>query len=164
MRTEDWMQRQVHCVRPLDSMQHARELMAAHRINQMPVVVDGKIVGIITDRDLRDAFPSVFECWPHTRMDESNAPVPKQVTVEMVMTPNVLTLDPKAPLAEAARLMRRERIGAIPVVDGERLVGIVTRSDVLDAFVALTERQATGDGQTAAGPKVPDKSRKPAKP
>jgi CBS domain-containing protein len=51
------------------------------------------------------------------------------------MTPHVLTLAPRDALTDAARLMRQERIGAIPVVDGARLVGIVTRADVLNAFV-----------------------------
>jgi acetoin utilization protein AcuB len=58
------------------------------------------------------------------------------VPVDAVMTANVLTLGPGDSMASAARLMRRERIGAIPIVDQDRLVGIVTRSDVLDAFVA----------------------------
>jgi acetoin utilization protein AcuB len=56
------------------------------------------------------------------------------------MTTNVLTLGPKARLAEAARLMRTERIGAIPIVENDQLVGIVTRSDILDAFLALAEQ------------------------
>ena len=140
MRTEDWMQRQVQSVRPLDSLQHAREIMAAHRINQLPVVVEGKLVGIVTDRDLRDAFPSVFECWPRGRAAEAVAAIPKHITVELVMTTNVLTLGPKARLAEAARLMRTERIGAIPIVENDQLLGIVTRSDILDAFLALAEQ------------------------
>ena len=140
MRTEDWMQRQVQSVRPLDSLQHAREIMAAHRINQLPVVVEGKLVGIVTDRDLRDAFPSVFECWPRGRAAEAATAIPKHITVELVMTTNVLTLGPKAPLAEAARLMRTERIGAIPIVENDQLVGIVTRSDILDAFLTLAEQ------------------------
>jgi acetoin utilization protein AcuB len=60
----------------------------------------------------------------------------------MVMTTNVLTLTPHDSMVDAARLMRRERIGAVPIVDGNRLVGILTRSDVLDAFVALARSVA----------------------
>ena len=60
MQIEKWMKREVHCIKPLDSIQHARDLMEEHRINQLPVVVNGRLVGIITDRNLRDAFPSVF--------------------------------------------------------------------------------------------------------
>jgi acetoin utilization protein AcuB len=114
--------------------------MEEHRFNQLPVVLDGRLVGIVTDRDLRDVFPSVFESaepWGHgVRTSGSD---PATIPVEDVMTRNVLALTPGAFLADAARLMRRERIGAIPIVDGEQLVGILTRSDVLDAYVELCQ-------------------------
>jgi acetoin utilization protein AcuB len=135
---EKWMTREVHSVKPLDSIQHARDLMEQHRINQLPVVVNGRLVGIVTDRNLRDAFPSVFDAPPLGKSRKTpKGTDPKEISVEMVMTPNVLTLRPQDDVIEAARLMRRERIGAIPVVDGHRIVGILARSDVLDAFVAL---------------------------
>ena len=136
MQVAEWMTRQLHVVRPLDSIQHARELMAQHRINQLPVVVDGRLVGIVTDRDLRDASPSVFEAAQrsHARHAEGTP-----IRVEAVMTPYVLTVGPDSGVVEAARLMRRERVGAIPVVEAERVIGMITRSDVLDAFVALAE-------------------------
>jgi acetoin utilization protein AcuB len=136
---EKWMKREVQCVKPLDSIQHARDLMEEHRINQLPVVVNGRLVGIVTDRNLRDAFPSVFDAPPLGKSHKApKGTDPKQITVEMVMTPNVLTLGPKDDIVEAARVMRRERVGAIPIVQGHHLVGIIARSDVLDAFVALT--------------------------
>jgi acetoin utilization protein AcuB len=58
------------------------------------------------------------------------------------MTPHVLTIPPGTSMLDAARLMRKERIGALPVVEGEKLVGILTRSDVLDAFMAVLESTA----------------------
>lgn len=122
----------VRTVKPLDSIRHARDVMAEHRINQLPVVVDGRLVGIVTDRDLRDAFPSVFAD-PARRGDAD----PAHIRVEEVMTSNVLTLTPSDGVIAAASLMRRERVGAIPIVDGTRLVGILARSDVLDAMVGL---------------------------
>src|SRR5262249_43686956 len=129
----------VITVKPRDSARHAREVMEKHRINQLPVVVDDRIVGILTDRDLRDAFPSVFEsAEPFARRTRRSGSDPATIPVEDVMTPTVLTLAPAASVADAARLMRRERIGAIPIVDRGRLVGILSRSDVLDAFVELT--------------------------
>ena len=60
MRIDKWMTREVEKVKPLDSILRAREIMEKRRINQLPVVFRGEVVGIITDRDLRDAFPSVF--------------------------------------------------------------------------------------------------------
>ncbi len=143
MQVESWMTRKICVVKPLDTIEHAREIMESHRVNQLPVVVNGHVVGIITDRDVRDAFPSVFDETPvgSHRAKETHSD-PKQIKVEMVMTPHVLTLGPKATVTEAARLMRSERIGAVPIVDGERLVGIVTRSDLLDALVTLAESTA----------------------
>jgi len=136
---EKWMKRDVHCIKPLDSIQHARDLMEQHRINQLPVVVNGRLVGIVTDRNLRDAFPSVFDAPAFGKAHKDpKAADPTKITVEMVMTPNVLTLGPKDDVIEAARLMRRERIGALPIVEAGHIVGVIARSDVLDAFVALS--------------------------
>jgi acetoin utilization protein AcuB len=147
MRIENWMTRKVQEVRPLDSILHARELMVDHRINQLPVVVKGKLVGIVTDRDVRDALPSALSPeWPTPRKKkrkESSGLDPKDVTVEMVMTPNVFTLGTKDGVVDAVRVMLNERIGAVPIVDDGQLVGILTRSDVLNAFVQLSEAGAT---------------------
>jgi acetoin utilization protein AcuB len=137
MQIDKWMKRHVHTVRPLDSIAHAREIMASNRVNQLPVVNGPRLLGIITDRDLRDAFPSVFEELPPAKAGD-----PKNIKVEEVMTTNVLTLGPKASITEAAQLMRNERIGAIPIVDAGHLIGILARSDVLDAFVALLDQTA----------------------
>jgi acetoin utilization protein AcuB len=140
MRIAAWMKHPIVTVKPQDSAQHAREVMEKHRINQLPVVTDGRLLGIVTDRDLRDAFPSVFESAPVFRRQRmQHGTDPAAIPVEDVMTRDVLSLAPDAFVADAARLMRRERIGAIPIVDGQRLVGILTRSDVLDAFVELSQ-------------------------
>jgi len=144
MQIQRWMKRPVHTVKPLDSIVRARDLIEEHRINQLPVVVDGWLVGIVTDRDVRSASPSVFESAGFVR--RPTAPPagtkPEDITVEMVMTANVVALSPRESMADAARLMRRERIGAIPIVEANRLVGILTRSDLLDAFVAQSEPEA----------------------
>ncbi len=139
MQIQQWMKHPVHCVKPLDTIAHGREIMEMHRINQLPVIAAGRLVGIITDRDVRAAYPSVFDAPALTARKPRPVPTsrPESVTVEMVMTPNVLTLGPHASVPDAARLMRRERVGAVPIVENNRLVGILTRSDVLDAFVAL---------------------------
>jgi acetoin utilization protein AcuB len=122
-----YMRHPVMTIKSGDTIAHARALLERHRINQLPVVVDGRLVGIVTDRDLRDAFPSVFE------PDGSRKANPASICVRDVMTANVLTLPPGATIADAAQMMRRERIGAVPIVTGDRLLGILTRSDVLGA-------------------------------
>jgi acetoin utilization protein AcuB len=128
---ERWMTRKVLTVKPRDPVTHALAILKKHRINQVPVVDNGKIVGIITDRDLRKAatISAVL-----VAMMESEKPIP--LSVEAVMTRKVLTLDCHSSLLNVAELLRRKRIGAVPITDGNSLVGIVTRSDILNAFLA----------------------------
>jgi len=168
MEVRKWMRHPVHSVKPLDSIQHARELIEKHRINQLPVVVDGRLVGIITDRDLRDAFPSVFDSPVFGgRKEKASTTDPRTVIVEMVMTPNATTIGPGGSMSEAARLMRRQRIGALPVVEGDRIVGILTRSDILDSFLEVADvedmREAGPSSETAASSARPPKASKPAR-
>jgi acetoin utilization protein AcuB len=150
-----WMKHPVHTIKPLDSIQHAREVMVTHRVNQLPVVVDGRLIGIITDRDLRDAFPSVFDAPGFERRNaKTTSTDPRSVTVEMVMTPKVMIVGPGDSMIDAARVMRRERIGALPVVEAHRVVGIITRSDILNCFLDLAvledERESGGLVEAAA--------------
>ena len=141
MEITPYIRRIVVTVKPLDSVRHARELLEQHRINQLPVVVDGRLVGIVTDRDLRDVFPSVFESKRHVRRHPELDP--DRVPVRDVMAPRVITLNPNASVSEAAALLRGERIGAVPIVDeNQRLCGILTRSDLLGALIAEDERRA----------------------
>jgi len=122
----------VVVVKPRDSLRAAREIMAEHRINQLPVVKNGKVVGIVTDRDLRDAYPSSMEIYRGKGIDE----FADSYTVEEVMTFNVISVAPSTPLSEAIALFRRHRIGALPVVEKDKLVGILTRSDILDHLLS----------------------------
>jgi acetoin utilization protein AcuB len=141
MLIEEWMTRQVTSVKPLDSLRHARQIMEEHRINQLPVVVNGKLVGILTDRDVRDATPSVFDFNAYGEPQKGRTVSdPAKITVESVMSANVLTLGPKDTIFAAADLIRGRRIGAVPIVEGEHVVGILTRSDLLRALLALGQR------------------------
>jgi acetoin utilization protein AcuB len=124
----------VHVVHPHDSVAHAREACERHRVNQLPVVLNGRLVGIVTDRDLRDAFPSI--------VDEAERParahrITETLRIEDVMTHAPVTVGEDAGIDVAATIMRSKRIGAVPVVRGEEVVGILTRSDLLDALVSL---------------------------
>jgi acetoin utilization protein AcuB len=129
-------------LKPRDTAAHARALMEQHRINQLPVLRGPRLVGIVTDRDLRDAFPSLAEAAVTTPRRLPRGAEPSAIPVEDVMTYDVLTVEPDTPLDEAARLLCRERIGALPMVDDGRMVGIVTRSDLLDALAQLADEAA----------------------
>jgi acetoin utilization protein AcuB len=130
----------VISVKPRDSVARARAVMEEHRINQLPVLEGPRLAGIVTDRDLRDAFPSLAQSMDCASRERA---APDAVPVEDVMTRDVLTVDPETCLADAARLLRRERIGALPVVSGGHLVGILARSDLLEAIVHLLDDAAT---------------------
>lgn len=128
----EWMTREVLAVEPYDSIAVARKIMAKHRVNQLPVTEGDKLVGIVTDRDIRDAYPTsalINRAEEIDRFAESYA-------VEEVMAFNVMSVAPKSPLAAAIKILRRHRIGALPVVEKEKLVGIITRTDILDFILS----------------------------
>jgi CBS-domain-containing membrane protein len=122
---ETWMTPWPHTVSPSDSLDHARKLVRLHRINQLPVVGRGgkKLLGIVTDRDLRKAVGPSFA----------------NLSVESVMSRPAITLARHSTLINAAEIMRISRIGSVPIAEGEAPVGIVTRSDILEAFVAFSQ-------------------------
>jgi acetoin utilization protein AcuB len=128
VRVADWMSRRVLAVETFDSIGIARQLMAKHRVNQLPVLENQKLVGIVTDRDIRDAYPSSTMINRGKEIDR----FADSVTVEEVMSHDVMVVRPDTSLASAVSLLRRHRIGSLPVMKGGKLVGIITRSNILD--------------------------------
>jgi acetoin utilization protein AcuB len=128
IKVSQWMTKQVLVVELYDSIGVARRLMSKHRVNQLPVVANNKLVGIVTDRDIRDAYPTSMLIDHGKEIDK----FAESYTVEEVMTFNVMTVQLETPLLTAVRILRRHRIGSLPVAKKEKLVGIITRSDVLD--------------------------------
>jgi CBS domain-containing protein len=112
-------------VDPEMPMVEARQRMADARIRHLVVTEGSRVVGIVTDRDIRLNLAS-----PATSLTvwELNALLAK-LTVAEIMTRSVIVIDGDRTIAEAARLMIDHKIGALPVMDGGRLVGIVTESD-----------------------------------
>ncbi|NOT55443.1 MAG: CBS domain-containing protein [Deltaproteobacteria bacterium] len=139
MTVAEWMTTPVMTLKPGDSLWRAHERLAKYRINQFPVVHEGKLVGIITDRDVRDAYPSELK---HLRAQDIEE-FAEACTVGQIMTRTAVTISPQTTIREAAQRLRHRRIGALPVVDGDRLVGILTRGDVLDAFLEEQEARDT---------------------
>ena len=132
MNVSKWMTKSVVTIKPKDALRHAREHLAKYRINQLPVVINDKLVGIVTDRDVRDAYPSSLRLFHGKDIDEFG----DSHTVEEIMTYNVVAISPQTSLREAAQRLRRQRFGALPVVENGKLLGIITRSDLLDAMLA----------------------------
>ncbi|MDG4552942.1 MAG: CBS and ACT domain-containing protein [Candidatus Competibacter sp.] len=110
-------------------------LMRDHHIRHLPVVRDGHLVGLITSHDLERVSPS-----PITTLSvgEANYLLGK-LTAAKVMRAKVITCAPDTLVEEAARLLRQEKIGCLPVVaEGGKLAGIVTHEDLLDFFLDIT--------------------------
>ncbi|HWP57687.1 MAG TPA: CBS domain-containing protein [Candidatus Acidoferrales bacterium] len=128
LKVSDWMSKKVLTVEPFDSIATARRIMAKNRVNQLPVLDGDRLVGIVTDRDIRDAYPTSMMIHRTKEIDR----FANSYTVEAVMTFNVITVGPDTPLAHAVSLLRRHRVGSLPVMEKDRLVGIITRSDILD--------------------------------
>jgi len=151
MLVEDWMKVPLHTAKPCDSVAHARAILEEYRINQLPVVVNDRLSGIVTDRDLRDAPQAVQVSAAAAGVKKAEAPEPSEIIIETVMSDGVLTIGPKKTLREAVQMMRRHRVGALPIVEKGRLIGILTRSDILDAFLTLSEPRTLLRGKGREG-------------
>ena len=118
----------------------ASELLRKNNISRLPVVKDGKLIGIITREDFLKVTPSVattLSVW------ELNYVLAK-VQVKDGMSKNPFTISPDATLEEAAMIMREKKVGALPVVEAGKLIGIITESDIFDAFLDLMGLKQTG--------------------
>lgn len=113
----------------------ALQLMRDHKIRRLPVLEGEKLVGIVTDRDLREVTPS-----PATSlsMHELNYLLAKtKIGSILPKKSQVITIAADAFLEEAALLMRDHKIGGIPVVEDDKLVGIITETNIFDAFIEI---------------------------
>jgi acetoin utilization protein AcuB len=114
--------------------------MRRERIRRTPVIRDGKLVGIISDKDLLNASPS-----PATSLSiwEMNYLLSK-ITVRDVMTREVLTVNHDTPIEEAARIMADNKIGGLPVIQDDKVVGIITETDLFKIFLEMMGARETG--------------------
>ena len=131
MRVSDLMSRIVISTPGTTPVLEARALMQKERIRHLLVGGDGRLLGIVTDRDIRLNMPSPATSLSVWELNHLLA----RLTVDKVMTRTVITVDPDRDAREAARIMVDHKIGALPVLDCERLLGIITETDLLRAFV-----------------------------
>jgi CBS domain-containing membrane protein len=110
-----------------ETLDLAESIMNLGRIRHMPVVDDGKIVGIVSQRDLfRSALISALGFGRKT-----TSALIKTIAIKEVMTEHVITISPEATVKEAARVMIEKKIGCLPVVEDQKLIGILTETDIL---------------------------------
>ena len=113
----------------------AVNLVVENRIRHLPVVRGESLVGIISDRDLKRAMPSIVA---GATAEEYQAFM-ESTSIDQVMTADPLSCAPEDELIDVVRQFCENKVGAMPVVDAERLVGIVTQTDMMQAFLTLLE-------------------------
>lgn len=142
----------VITVRPDMSIMDAYDLMKKEKIRRFPVIdKKGNLVGIVSDRDILHASPSqatTLSMW------ELNYLMSK-VTIEEIMTGEVITVDVDTPLEEAAMIMSDNKIGGLPVLRDGKLAGIVTETDLFKVFLELFGAREPGIRMTVLVPNVP---------
>lgn len=135
------MSHPVITVYPETSMQDALHLMHTEHIRLLPVVdKKGVLVGIVAERDLVQASPSdatTLSVWEVSYLTS-------KITVQKLMTTKVITVSEDTPLEEAARIMADNKLTGLPVVRGEKLVGIITETDLFRIFLELLGARQSG--------------------
>jgi CBS domain-containing protein len=125
------MQKKVHTVNLDDRVVHARRVMITNNVARLPVLEEKKLVGIISDVEIALAFASLKKSFSvgrqKHRLDE--------LLVKDVMRTPVVWSNPSMSISDAAKLMQKQNIGALPLLENDKLVGMVTRTDLLKTIV-----------------------------
>ncbi len=145
MLVSDWMVTDPVTVTPDTKLFEAQKTMRDGGFRRLPVVAQGRLVGIVTDRDLREAAPSKATSLSVFELNY----LLSRLTVKDVMKTAVLTVSPDDPIERAALLMSEHKISGLPVLDGDTVVGILTITDLLQAFVSMLDLRE--GGRVAAG-------------
>ncbi len=147
MQVRDWMTKEVVWVSGATSLREAADLMQVRKIRHLPVMDKNQLMGVVTDRDVRQAMP------PRGASLESQDPqnVLDKVCVRDIMTARVVAVSPDVSIPKAADLMCRNKIGCLPVLDEEALVGIITESDILRAVAEEAGEMAVPEAPRSQG-------------
>jgi acetoin utilization protein AcuB len=129
------MTRNPATISSTDPIRMAVNRMQEKKCRRLPVVDNGKLVGIVSDRDLRRATNSPLvlrERWYDDFMLD-------HIPVRACMTEDPITVNPQTPIIDAAKLIHEHKFGGLPVVEGDKLVGIVTETDLLNYLIWMLE-------------------------
>ena len=130
----DWMTTDPVMIRDGSSLAAVRQQMQRADVHRLLVVDgDGRLVGIVTWGDVVEAWPSQYSSLETYEIRELMA----RVDVSEIMTSDVVTIDPEATVSEAVSLMFENRMGALPVTDQGKVVGIISNSDILQGLVRV---------------------------
>ncbi|SDJ66306.1 acetoin utilization AcuB family protein [Salimicrobium halophilum] len=128
---EEMMKTEVQTLTEEDTIEEALRILNAHHIRHIPIVdKDDQVIGIVSDRDVRDASPSVFEQDPQLNQLRNR--------LGSIMTSPVITVHPLDFVEEVATIFYEHEIACVPVTSNEKLVGIITEKDLLYTLIQLT--------------------------
>lgn len=139
------MSHPVISVSPETPIHDALALFKKEHIRRAPVIKDAKLVGIISETDLLNASPSPVSSLSIWEMNY----LLSKVTVKQVMTKKVMTVDENTPIEEAARIMADNKIGGLPVMRSNKVVGIITETNLFRIFIELMGAREKGVRVTA---------------
>lgn len=152
MPVEDWMSKDLVTVDEDASIMKASKLMKQNGVRHLPVLRKGRLVGIVSDRELKEAMPSKATTLDIHEMYH----LLDQITVKRVMPKKLFTISPEETVERAAAVMLNRNISSLPVVDAQgALQGIITKGDVFQAFVSVS---GINHAPLAMGIDVPDQA------
>jgi|Deesub1362B_J571_1020462.scaffolds.fasta_scaffold00236_32 acetoin utilization protein AcuB len=134
MFVRDWMTKRVYTVDPDVSVSEASKILKEKNIKHLPVLKDGKLKGILSDRDIKEYIPSKATTLDIYELHYLLA----KTKVKEIMKRKVFTTTPHMPVEEAARIMYDQDIGSLPVLDRGALVGIISDRDIFRVLVDIT--------------------------
>ncbi|MEJ2051330.1 MAG: CBS domain-containing protein, partial [Calditrichota bacterium] len=130
MIVKKWMTREVITVSPEETLENIRQIFKKHKFRRVPVLDNNRLVGIISERNLRSYFV------------KNNGSTAEQKNLKLkagdIMTSPVITISMYDTIEKAALLMQENKIGGLPVINAGHLVGIITEHDVFDALIEVT--------------------------
>lgn len=155
MNVRDIMTANPITVKSTQSLRAALEIMEDHEIHHLPVISQGgHLVGILSDRDCRQALDS-----PYIERDRwFRQDLVRSLQIRTIMSAAPIIVEPYTSASEAARLMLAHNIGCLPVMRSETLIGIITRSDILMAFMNIHRHYEGLIDTTTAQPLIPSNS------
>ncbi|HEY7700612.1 MAG TPA: CBS domain-containing protein [Vicinamibacteria bacterium] len=127
MRVGDYMTRDPITIEEDASMKEAMLLLRSHHIRHLPVATGRLLVGLVSDRDIKRASPSILQGIDKTEFEQLMEDTP----VSRIMTREPFTVKETTPLVEAVTILVEKKFGSLPVVDGKELIGIFTEIDAL---------------------------------
>lgn len=152
MLVKEWMSKRVISIEASETLSEAINTLKRNKIRRLPVLEKGKLVGIVSDRDLKEAAPSKatsLDIWEvHYLMSK--------IKVKDVMTARPLTISADMTIERAAILMHDKKIGGLPVVDSTgTLIGILTENDIFKALIDITGARVSGSRVSLILPDMP---------